>query len=275
MSEENKRNEYETFELLTRFRETLIRKILNSLKIKSNSRGLDIGCGIGYITKILSEIVGSEGHVVGFDYSTDFIEYAKSNTENKNIVYHQGDVNQMSYDQNSFDWIWSMDTLWVGPKEFGCPTENPNEILRNINRILKPDGTVYLAFWSSQKFLPGFPLLEARLNATVSANTPYSENMKPENHIFNVKKWLSKAGFINVETRTYIYDISAPLSNEDKTALNIFFHMFWGNSEIEVSQKDWEKFTRYCSSESEEYILNSSDYYGFFTYTLFQGQKHS
>jgi hypothetical protein len=36
--------------------------------------------------------------------------------------------------------------------------------------------------------------------------------------------------------------------------------MFWGNSEAEVSQEDWERFNKYRSLYSEECILNSPEY---------------
>jgi hypothetical protein len=130
-----------------------------------------------------------------------------------------------------------------------------------------------LAFWSSQRLLPGSPLLEARLNASTSANAPYLNDMNPRNHILYGKRWLSNANFNNVVAKSFIGDIEAPLSENDKKALTTFFQMFWGNSEKEVSIADWEKFNAICSPNSNEFILNSSDYYGFYTYSLFQGQK--
>jgi len=275
MNDENQdqMNDYSTFEILTKFREPLINRIINSLNIKPGSKGIDIGCGIGYITKILSTKTGHEGKIVGLDYSEDFIEFAKKNAQQKNMEFHQGDINCLNYKRDSFDWIWSMDTIWAGPEEFGCPADNPDQILNKFHQILKPGGMVYLVFWSSQKLLPGYPLLEARLNAATSANAPYLNNMNPDNHILNGRTWLSKANFENIEAKTFLSDIAAPLSENSKNALKTLFQMFWGNSEREVSPEDWVKFNAICSPNSDEFILNSPAYYGFYTYTLFQGQR--
>jgi hypothetical protein len=39
---------------------------------------------------------------------------------------------------------------------------------------------VAILFWSSQQLLPGYPLLEARLNASRAARFPYTDNTKPD-----------------------------------------------------------------------------------------------
>jgi demethylmenaquinone methyltransferase / 2-methoxy-6-polyprenyl-1,4-benzoquinol methylase len=166
-----------------------------------------------------------------------------------------------------------MDTIWAGPKKYGCPAEKPDEILNQLYKILKPGGKIYLAFWSSQKLLPGYPLLEARLNASTSANAPYLNEMNPNNHILYGQKWLQNTKFEDVEVKSFVGDIVGPLCKSDKTALAAFFQMLWANSKSEISQEDWDNFIAYCSPESEKFILNDPDYYGFYIYTLFQGTK--
>ena len=214
-----------------------------------------------------------ENDLIGLDFSDDMIQYAKKHSKQANIKFIQGNVNNINFDSNSFDWIWSMDTIWIGPKEYGCPAEKPDKILNQLNKILNPEGKIYLAFWSSQKLLPGYPLLEARLNSTTSANAPYSHNMNPYNHILYVKKWLQNANFKDIKVKSFIGDIVGSLSENDKKALTTFFEMFWSNSESEVSKEDWIKFNELCSPKSEKFILNDPDYYGFYIYTLFQGTK--
>jgi len=51
-------NEYNIYENLTRFREPLIEKIIKSLDINPDSKGIDIGSGIGRITNLLSNKIG-------------------------------------------------------------------------------------------------------------------------------------------------------------------------------------------------------------------------
>jgi demethylmenaquinone methyltransferase/2-methoxy-6-polyprenyl-1,4-benzoquinol methylase len=266
-------SEYDIYENLTRFREPLILRIIESLGIKPDSKGIDIGCGIGRITKLLSNKIGLNKELIGLDYSKDMINYAKENTEKENIQFIQGNVNNLKFTSSSFDWIWSMDTIWIGPEEYGCPAKDPTHILNQLNKILKPGGKIYLLFWTSQKILPGYPLLEARLNATTSANVPYLNDMNPDNHILYGRKWLSKAKFKNIEVKSFTENIVGPLNKIDKIALTTFFQMFWGDSKNELSKEDWDKFNEFCSTKSNKFILNNPDYYGFYIYTLFQGIK--
>jgi len=266
-------SEIDTYKILTRFRKPLIEKVIDSLDINPDSRGLDIGCGIGHITNLLANKTGLKGKTVGLDFSEDLIHYAKKNLTLPDVEFLQGDINHLEFSSNSFDWVWSMDTVWAGPKEFGCPAENPDKILDQLYRILKPGGKLYLLFWTSQKLLPGYPLLEAKLNASSSANAPYLEDMNPYHHVMNGKKWLSNAAFISVQANSFIGDIVGPLNENDKRALATFFQMLWGNSSKDVSKKDWQKFTEISLPDSNDFILNQSDYYGYYTYTLFRGIK--
>ena len=266
-------SQIDIYEILTKFREPLINKIIDSLEIKADSSGIDIGCGIGHITKLLANNTGLNGKVLGLDYSEEMIDYAKKNSTLQNVEFLQGDINKLEFSSNSFDWIWSMDTVWAGPQEFGCPAEKPDKILDQLYQILKPGGKIYLLFWTSQKFLPGYPLLEARLNASTSANAPYLEDMNPYNHIMNGKKWLSNAKFDRVQANSFVGDIIGPINENDKRALAVFFQMLWGNSSKDVSKDDWQRFKEICSPDSDQFILNQQEYYGYYTYTLFQGIK--
>ena len=47
--------------------------------------------------------------------------------------------------------------------------------------------------------------------------------------------------------------------------------MFWGNLESTLSADDWREYQRLCMPDSEDFVANNPDYYGFITYTLFQG----
>ena len=265
-------NPIQEYICLSRFRETLFNIIIKLLDLPNRSKGLDAGCGIGLYTKILAESVGDEGNVTGLDLSKEFITYANRN-QLPNIQFEEGDINSLYFEDNIFDWIWSADTVWPGPEELGCPAEDPNKIIKEFYRTLKPGGMLIILFWSSQKFLPGYPLLEARLNTTSGATAPFVNGMNPINHIMNAKHWLEKAGFKNISAKTFLADINAPLDENTRNVLNIFFQMFWGQSEGQVSKEDWNEFKRICNPNSNDYVLNNPHYYGFYTYTVFKGIK--
>jgi SAM-dependent methyltransferase len=266
---EDQNPEITAYKCLAEFRKPLLEDIISHISINRNSKGLDAGCSIGTVTRLLS----GYGNVTGLDLSEDFINYAVKYNKTENTNFITGDINKLPFTQNTFDWIWSADTVWPGPKELGCPASEPLNILNGFNMILKPGGSVFLLFWSSQKLLPGYPLLEASLNTYPSATAPFDRGMNPKNHIFNFGYWLNKAGFKNIDIKTFIMDIKVPLKNNDKNALDLLFRMFWGESKSRMSRDDLEGYNKICIPDSENYILKNENYYGFLTYTLFTGTK--
>ena len=47
--------------------------------------------------------------------------------------------------------------------------------------------------------------------------------------------------------------------------------MRWPGVRSELSDVDWADYQRLCREESPDFILNRTDYYAFFTYTMFSG----
>ena len=126
--------------------------------------------------------------------------------------------------------------------------------------------------WSSQQLLPGYPLLEARLNATAAGIAPFTTRMGPDAHFLRAPGWFRGAGLEEVNARTFVGDACAPLSGDVRNALASLFEMRWGTAQSEVSEADWAAYQRLCRPESSDFILNSPDYYAFFTYSLFHGK---
>ena len=265
-------NIIQNYMCLSEFRKPLFTKIIKSLNLSKGSKGLDAGCGIGQYTKMLAESIGLDGNVIGLDISKDFINFANKIVI-QNVQFEEGDINSLRYKDEYFDWIWSADTVWPGPKELGCPTEDPINIIKEFYRVLKSGGLLILLFWSSYKLLTGYPLLESRLNSTSGATAPFTQGMNPKKHIMNAKYWLEKLGFKDVSAKSFIADINSPLNENTRNALNYFFQMLWGEAENQVSKEDWNEFKRLCNPTSESNVLNNRYYYGFYAYSIFRGFK--
>jgi protein-L-isoaspartate(D-aspartate) O-methyltransferase len=60
--------------------------LFDVLDIKEKERVVQIGCGLGYFSAILSEMVGPEGAVVAIDCEKEFAEQARSNLQEKSNV---------------------------------------------------------------------------------------------------------------------------------------------------------------------------------------------
>ncbi len=52
---------------------------LDALEIKEGDRVLHVGCGVGYYTAIIAEVVGPNGHVIGVEIDPDLASRARNN----------------------------------------------------------------------------------------------------------------------------------------------------------------------------------------------------
>ncbi|MGD8846007.1 MAG: methyltransferase domain-containing protein [Desulfobacteraceae bacterium] len=250
-------------------REPLIRTIVSTLNLPKGSAGVDIGCGIGSNTLLLAEAVGTSGNVVGIDLSEDLLKYAQERADgaalSPQIVFRKCDMNSFFENDNSFDWAWSMDCVGYSPGD-------SVHLLKKISRIVKPGGRIFILAWSAQQLLPGYPQLEARLNATSSGIAPFVNGRPPATHFLRALGWFEAAGIKEYTAQTFVGDIQAPLDNEKRKALISLFEMRWGAPKSEMSEDDYSEFKRLCHPDSPDFILNFPDYYGFFTYTMFHGK---
>jgi demethylmenaquinone methyltransferase/2-methoxy-6-polyprenyl-1,4-benzoquinol methylase len=145
-------------------------------------------------------------------------------------------------------------------------------LLQELLRVVKPGGDVVLLGWSSQQLLPGYPLLEARLNATCSGYTPFFKEQRPEVNFMRALTVFRNAGLEEVTSRTFVGDVRAPLQSGERTGLASLFQMLWSTPQPGTSAEDLAEYKRLCTPGSTEFILDIPDYYAFFTYTMFCGR---
>jgi ubiquinone/menaquinone biosynthesis C-methylase UbiE len=250
-------------------RESILRSAIEMLQLPAGSQGLDAGCGIGLPSLLLAESVGPDGHVTGLDVSAAFLNYAKDVVEQaglaEQISFREGNINHLPFANKTFDWVWSVDCA-------GYRTEDPLPLFRELTRVIKPGGILALLCWSSEKLLPGYPLLEARLNTTAGGIAPFTMRMQPETHYLRTLKWMHEVGLTNATGHTVVGNVQAPLHQEIRQALFALFQMRWAEAESEVSQEVWREYQRLCQPESPDCILDLPEYYAFFTYTMFYGK---
>jgi len=249
--------------------EPIFRRAIHALNLLPGSRGLDVGCGIGLQAIMLAEAVGPAGHVTGVDLSPEFLDCARSIAEKagipEQVSFQEGDMNNLPFDDNTFDWVWSANCA-------GYAAEEPLPLLKELARVVKPGGSVIIIAWSSQQLLPGYPVLEAHLNATSSGIAPFVEGAAPELHFPRMAGWFRRAGMEDVTVRTFVGDVCAPLSEEMRSALTALIEMRWVDVGTELSEGDWVEFQRLCLPESRDFILDIPDYYAFYTYSMFRGR---
>ncbi|MFC1547798.1 class I SAM-dependent methyltransferase [Candidatus Neomarinimicrobiota bacterium] len=250
-------------------REPVIRRAIQALQLPVGSKGLDAGCGIGSHTFLLAEAVAPSGRVTGLDLSPNLLaqayEIAKSSNLSAQVTFKKGDINHLPFEENTFDWIWSVDCAGYAPG-------NPVSLLEELARVVKPGGILAILAWSYQQLLPGYPLLEARLNTTAAGLAPFKKGTTPETHFMRAPGWFHKVGLRETLGQTFVGDVQVPMSDTIRDALVSLFEMRWGGAERELSRKDRVEYQRLCQPASPDFILNLPDYYAFFTYTLFHGK---
>jgi demethylmenaquinone methyltransferase/2-methoxy-6-polyprenyl-1,4-benzoquinol methylase len=250
-------------------REPVLRAAIQALRLPVGSRGLDMGCGIGLQAQLLAEAVGPGGHVTGLDVLPELLRYADKIAANAGLAdrlsWQQGDMSRLPFADETFDWVWSADCA-------GYPAGDLLPVLKEMTRVVKPGGSIVILAWSSQQALPGYPMLEARLNALGSGFAAFFRDKQPSTHFLRAPGWFREAGLVDVTAHTYVGDVQAPLSAGVRRAMILLFEMLWGERQPQLAQEDWLEYQRLCRPESPDFILNLPDYYAFFTYTMFQGR---
>jgi len=268
MSQDSKTYAYK-LRLSDYLREPVIREAIEALDLPSGSRGLDAGCGIGSNTMLLSEVIGSEGRVTGVDTSSVFLNYAtefvRSMGLTEQIQFQKGDVTELPFENNTFDWVWSCDCV-------GYPAMGEQSLIKELARITKPGGKIAILGWTSQQLLPGYPQLEARLNAPCSAIAALIKGRNPQQQFVRGLEWFDEAGVHDATARTFVGNVQAPLNDGTKRALVSLFEMLWDCAKPDVAPKDWAEYERLCRKESPDFILSNAYYHAFFTYTMIEGE---
>jgi len=255
--------------IFNRLREPVFHSAIQALQLPAGSRGLDAGCGIGLQALSLAEAVGPAGHVIGLDLSPEILEYAKDMVKkaglSERISFREGDVKELHFDDDTFDWAWSVDCVGYAPIK-------PLPLVKELARVVKPGGSVAILAWSDETLLPGYPVLEARLRATSAGIAPFIRGKKPSSHFTRALGWFRNAGLEECTAQTFAGDAHAPLAGEIRSALKALFQMRWPGVESELTLGDWGEYQRLCLPESPDFILDHPDYYAFFTYSMFHGK---
>lgn len=119
-----------------------ISKWIKYFKIKPESHVLEIGCGVGTLTKLLIKQINSKGTLDALDLSAKNIEIAKSNFKrDKNVFFYHADILDDSIDKQ-YDLIVLADVIEHIPLELHGKLFNilKNRLKKNGNIVINiPD----------------------------------------------------------------------------------------------------------------------------------------
>ncbi|MBT7238014.1 class I SAM-dependent methyltransferase [Candidatus Woesearchaeota archaeon] len=104
--------------------------LLNKYDKRKNLKILDAGCGTGRMLQSLK----NKGEASGLDISDEAIKFCN----NRNLQVKKGTVESLSFKDNSFDLVTSIDVIyhkWV---------KSDKKAISEINRVLKKEGTLLI-----------------------------------------------------------------------------------------------------------------------------------
>jgi ubiquinone/menaquinone biosynthesis C-methylase UbiE len=128
---------------------TYIAKTLSFLKdwtdISSKATVLDIGCGTGEFERlVLAE--SPQQYITGVDISEEMLIVARQKCHDyPNTSFQIASASALPFASHSFDVIVSASAFHY--------FDNPNAALREIKRVLKPEGKVVILDWSKDYLL--------------------------------------------------------------------------------------------------------------------------
>jgi len=262
-------------EIFNGFAQEAIRQAIHHLGLFPGCEILDIPCGIGkHACWMLEE--NEEAHVTGVDISEEHLAYAKKLLNDSpvrgSISLEQGDMTDLVFADNTFDFVWCCNGLWVGDPAMGYLASEPYQILGELKRITKPGGKIALIYSTNRKFLPGHPLLESVLSATFACHyLPVNAKISPEFNIMRAPLWLNNVGLEQVEAKSFVADLQGPFSQEELPKMASMLDIFWGKAEGEISPGMWKQYQSLSDPDSADYIFRLEGYAGSITYTMFTG----
>jgi ubiquinone/menaquinone biosynthesis C-methylase UbiE len=172
---------------------------------------LDLASGSGSPALDIAEIVGTAGHVTATDLSSKMLAVAEEKARERglsNISFREADMENQPFQDETFDVV----TCRLGIMY----ARNVQQALREMRRVLKPNGRVALVAWGPDEDDP-------RKTTVLNVLMKYSKSSTPDPTIARassfsepgkLSKALSQAGFKQVyeETRKIAFPFPGPPS---------------------------------------------------------------
>lgn len=111
--------------------------------VKRGHTVVDLGCGPGYATLDLAEIVGPQGKVIAVDRSHRFLSHLERQAELRgltNIELVEADVDEVKLEEGAADLIWTRWLLIFAP--------DPEAVIARLVPVLRPGGA-----WVLQEYV--------------------------------------------------------------------------------------------------------------------------
>lgn len=159
-----------------------------TLNIVPGMRVLEIGCGVGYLTKVIAD---KGARITSIDVSFDLIRAAKSKVTSSKIIFLLQDACNLGLADNSFDAVIGSSVLHHLEVE---------KALKEFYRVLKPGGCMYFTE-------PNMMNPQIAIQKNINFIKKISGDSAYETAFFSwrLRKTLIRNGFRIVKLKTFDY----------------------------------------------------------------------
>ena len=132
--------------------------LVEKADLHSGENVLDVACGTGVVARKAALAIGATGKVTGLDLNAGMLEVARScaSAAGASIEWEEGDAGELPFPEAQFDAVVCQLGLQFFPDQL--------QSLREMRRVLKPNGRVLLLVWRSIKRSPGFDAIAEALD---------------------------------------------------------------------------------------------------------------
>ena len=127
---------------------------------RPGERILDVGCGTGVNAQAIAKLVGPAGKVIGIDNSEAMLKLAREKAAAPNVEYQLKAVEEMDFPENTFDGVVCTQVLGY--------LADPVSVIRNLLRVAKPTGRVFIAETDWDSLAYNIPDKELQRKVTMS-----------------------------------------------------------------------------------------------------------
>jgi len=119
---------------------SITQQTLALMNLQAGQKVLDLGCGAGWASRLLAQMVGGgdrPGQVVGLDVSDEMIRRARAASNDfDNLMFIVGSALQIPWEENFFDKVLSVESFYYyGDQE---------RALGELFRVMAPKGELYV-----------------------------------------------------------------------------------------------------------------------------------
>lgn len=125
-------------------------KMLQGANLQPGQTVLEVGAGTGFFTIPAAKLLGEQGHLIAIEVLAGYVKHIEKKLNKaglKNVRVIQRDALETGLEKESVDSI-----LLFGVIPF--PTLPLNRLLREMHRVLRPDGTMAVWLFPTPAWVP-------------------------------------------------------------------------------------------------------------------------